>query len=176
MTEVDNNRIKVTSSISCIDKVQDKNEETEEIVEENKEIYSFVNNNEIQIRDSETKIDLSLDKTEWTNSIQNDVIMTAILVTNNVRYSLFKNPVIEIKLPSEVEKVILGDVSALYDDNLKIKSAEVIEKDGCKVIKIEVDGSQKGYIERCTYCDSCYCYSKERYISDYDKFICYIFK
>lgn len=153
MTNIENNRIQVKNNISCINNVketskiidEDTNEEKEIVNEYTKEIYNFSNDNVVNIKDSETRVDLSIDKTEWTNNVQNDVTMTATLVTNDIKYNLFKSPVIEIKLPSEVEKVILGNVNLLYDENLNIKNAEVIEKDNCKIIKIEVEGTQNQY-------------------------------
>ena len=48
-------------------------------------------------------------------------------------------------MPAEVEKVVLGDVSLLYDDNLIVKSADVVEKDGVKVIRIVLNGVQDKY-------------------------------
>lgn len=146
MTDIENNRIQVKNNITCINNIQEKNEETGEIIKnEQKEIYSFSNDNVSEIKDSETRVDLSIDKTEWTNNVQNDVVMTATLVTNDMKYNLFKNPIIEISLPSEVENVILGNVFLLYDDNLKINNAEVIERDNGKTIRIEIGGTQNQY-------------------------------
>ena len=88
----------------------------------------------------------NFNKTEWTNSAQNDTTITATLVTNSPEYNLFKNPVIEIQLPQEVEKVVLGETRLLYNDNLSIKKAEVIDRNNQKVIRIELNGTQNAYI------------------------------
>lgn len=147
MTEIENKKISNKNTIKCENNVQEKDEETGEIIREyTEEIYNYENTKEIEIKESETKIDVNLDKTEWTNNVQNDITITATLVTNGPQYNLFKNPVIEIKLPEEVEKVILGDVSLLYDDNLSIKNVEIIDRDNCKVIRIELNGIQNEYI------------------------------
>lgn len=134
MKDVDIHKIQVKSEISCIN-----NEDT-------KQVYNFTDKKVLDIKDAETRIDLSIDKNELINSTQNDVILTADLITDKLQFNLFKNPVLEIKLPSEVEKVILGDVSLLYDDNLRITSAEVVDKDGSKVIRIEIQGTQNAYM------------------------------
>lgn len=110
------------------------------------EVYHFNSSSVVEIKDAETRIDLSIDNTELTNNVQNDVVFTADLITNNTQYNLFKNPVLEIKLPTEVEKVILGEVSLLYDDNLGISSAEVIDRENSKVIRIQIEGTQNAYM------------------------------
>lgn len=154
MTDIENIRIKVENNIACINNVietkenVEKNKNDENNVEQKileKEIYNFSNNNIIEIKNSETRVDLSVDKTEWTNSIQNEVTMTVKLVSNDIKYNLFESPVIEIKLPSEVEKINLNNTRILYSDDLSIKNSEVIDKDNCKVIKIELDGKQCEY-------------------------------
>lgn len=147
MTDIENNKIQIKNNISCVNNVEIHKEENDisTIITEQEEVYSFSNNDLIEIKNAETKIDLSVDNAEWTNNIQNDVTFTAILVTNGPQYNLFKNPVIEIELPTEVENVILGEVNLLYDNNLNV-NGEVIDKGTCKAIRIEVTGSQNEYI------------------------------
>ena len=89
---------------------------------------------------------MNIDNIDWTNYITNEVNFNLTLENNSAKYDLFKNPVIEIKLPEEVEKVVLGDISLLYDNGLKIKNAKVIDKDNSKVIKIELEGIQTEYL------------------------------
>lgn len=146
MTEIKNTKILIKNTIKCENKIQEKDEETQEIIKENtEEIYNYENTKEIEIKQAETKIDINIDKTEWTNNVQNDVTITATLITNGAQYNLFKNPVIEIKLPEEVEKVILGETSILYENNLNIKNAEVVDSNGSKIIRIEIEGTQNEY-------------------------------
>lgn len=125
---------------------EDSNEEKEEEREYQKDIYNCESKNITEIKDAETRIDLNVDKTNWTNNVQNDVNFTATLVANSEKYSLFKNPVIEIQLPREVENVVLGNCSLLYDDNFKIVKKEVVEKSNSKVIRIELQGEQTKYM------------------------------
>lgn len=110
------------------------------------EIYSYKDEYDVQLKDTETKIDMNIDNIDWTNYITNEVNFNLTLENNSAKYDLFKNPVIEIKLPEEVEKVVLGDISLLYDSGLKIKNAKVIDKDNSKVIKIELEGIQTEYL------------------------------
>lgn len=160
MTDIENNRIKVGNNITCINNVKEINENVEENnigenkteennVKENiieKEIYNFSNNNIIEIKNSETRIDLSVDKTEWTNSITNEINLKLTLENNASKYDLFENPIIEIKLPNDVEKVVLGKVSLLYENGLSLKNTSVIDVDNSKIIKIELEGKQTGYL------------------------------
>lgn len=156
MKNIQNNKIKTTYSIDAINNVKkhnediDNEEDTESVDSvteiEKIKVYGLSNESIIDVKDAETRIDVNVDNTEWTNSMQNDVIFTATLVSNDSRYNLFSNPVIEIKLPEEVENVILGDTSIVYGNGLIVKNTEVIEKDSCKVIRIELDGTQSEYV------------------------------
>ena len=150
MTDLNNDKIISKNTVKCINRVQKEieqtheNEEkqTQEVIEEK---YNFENTNEEQIKESKTRIDVNFNKTEWTNSAQNDTTITATLVTNGPEYNLFKNPVFEIQLPQEVEKVVLGETQLLYNDNLSIKKAEVIDKNNQKIIRVELNGTQNAY-------------------------------
>lgn len=131
MTDLDYKKIQIKNEIKAFNNEQ--------------EINSFVDSNTVDIQDSETSVDLNLNNTEWTNNFQNNVVMTAVLVSNQMKNNLFENPVIEIKLPKKVENVIINNINMLYSDKLSIKNSEVIDKDNCKVIKIEVEGNQNEY-------------------------------
>lgn len=131
MTDIDCKKIQITNEIKAFNDEQ--------------KINSFVNSNTVDIQDSETSIDLNVNNTEWTNSIKNNVVMTATLVSNQMKNNLFENPVIEIKLPEKVENVIVNNINMLYSDKLSIKNSQVIDKDNCKVIKIEIEGKQDEY-------------------------------
>lgn len=152
MTDIENNRIKVESDISCINNIKNTSEENtnEQNIVVNK-IYDFSDNNIIEIKDSETRVDLSIDKLKWINSMQNEVTMTVKLISNNIRYNLFDNPVIDIKLPSDVDKIIIDKVSLLYEEDLKLEKVEIIEQEDSKIIRINLNGVQKKYTESNVY-------------------------
>lgn len=100
-----------------------------------------------EIQPSSTNVEMAIDNSNLTNEAINDVTITAILQSNSAKYGLYKNPKIQIELPEEVEKVVLGDVSVLYTDELSLKDAQVTEKNGKKVITVELTGTQTKYIE-----------------------------
>lgn len=135
MTDIEYNKIKVVNTISCT-----KNED-----EETKDIYDYENDSIFEIKEATSEIELNVDNVEWTNNIQNNVTFTATLVSKNEQNTLFENPTIEIKLPSEVEKVVLGDVALLYSDELKIQDVKVVEKNGYKSIVVKTKGIQTIY-------------------------------
>jgi len=147
LTNTEVNKIRTKYRVTSINKENKKDEQTGEEKESKTEVINYEGTNEVEINEAETKVDLKIDKQELTNRMQNDVILTATLVSNENKYNLFKNPTIEITLPNEVEKVILGNVSLLYENNLRVKNAEVKEQDGIKKIKIELEGQQLSYFE-----------------------------
>ena len=118
---------------------------------EEKEIYNFSNNYVTKINDSQTRVDLSVDKQNWTNNTVNDVNFTLKLISNDVKYNLFKNPVIEMKLPEDVDKVILGNTSLLNNNSNFIQNTEVVDNGTNKVIRVTLNGIQNNY-----YADSIY--------------------
>lgn len=155
---LDDNTIKTYTNVKAINDVEkiaqedttqantnDKNN-TEE-----KEIYNFSNSYIAKINDSQTKIDLSVDKKNWTNNTVNDVNFTLKLISNDVKYNLFKNPVIEMKLPEDVDKVILGNTSLLNNDSNFTQNTEIVDNGTNKIIKVTLNGIQNNY-----YADSIY--------------------
>lgn len=102
---------------------------------------------ETEIKDAVTRINTSIDKTEWTSNIQNDVKITATLVTSKSDCNLFKNPTLQIELPSAVEKVVIGDSYLLNANGLELKDVNVVEnQDGKKVIVAKIYGTQTEYL------------------------------
>ena len=153
MLNLENTRIYSENSINCFNNIEIVNEEIQEEVQElqeetveieQKEIYNYSNENIIDIKQAESKIDLSIDKSEWTNKMQNDVEFNIKFIANNMSCRLFENPIIEIRLPNEVEKVILKQDYLLYSEGLKIEDIQVIEDNG-KLIRVELSGRQQEY-------------------------------
>ena len=153
MKDTDVTKVETKNQISCInnvkktEKVVDESNGEEQNVETVKQVefYNFENSNLADVKDAKSDVELTVDNANWTNNVQNDVTFTATLVTNGPEYELFSNPVIQIKLPQEVEKVILGDVALLYGNSLNIKNAKVIEQKGYKILNIELNGTQNKY-------------------------------
>lgn len=123
-----------------------KEEDKEETIIEQKKIHNFNSTNIININESKTNVNFTMNKTEWMNNIQNEIEFTVKLMANNIKCKLFENPIIDIKLPNVVEKVILKESSLLYADNgLRIEKVEVIEDNGSKIIRAKLSGKQNDY-------------------------------
>ena len=87
--------------------------------------------------------ELQLNRTELTTVVKNEnVEIRAILDTSNKDHALYKNPTLKIVLPSYIESVNLKNYDILMGNGLSIKSANVQEENGSKVIKAVLEGTQ----------------------------------
>lgn len=100
----------------------------------------------IKMEEPVSKATLSINKKDLSTLVKNEnVEIRAVLDTSNVYNALYKNPTIEIELPEYIESIEIKSSKLLFEDELKYKRAELIEKDGKKVIKIEFEGTQTKY-------------------------------
>lgn len=129
--------------------VDDENNKGNKILQTiEEEVYRAENENTIEIKDAQTNVELNVDNTEWTNEKQNDVTFDVYLNSTDVKYNLFRNPTIEIKLPSQVEKVILNDSQLIYANGLNLTNAVVkTDKNGNLSIVATIEGAQTKYNE-----------------------------
>lgn len=148
-------KVETRNTVSCGNNVTEKTKVIDEETKEEKEventkqveIYNYVGTSVAEIKEAKTDVKVTANNTNWTNNVQNDVTFTATLVTSGPEYNLFKNPVIDIKLPNEVEKVVLGESSILYDSGLQLGSVQVVDDNGSKVIRVKVNGTQTSYVQ-----------------------------
>ena len=151
MKDANVTKVETRNTVSCVNNVTEKTKVIDEETKEEKEventkqveIYNYVGTSVAEIKEAKTDVKVTANNTNWTNNVQNDVTFTATLVTSGPEYNLFKNPVIDIKLPNEVEKVVLGDVNLLYNNGLSIKKTEVVDN---QIIRVTLDGKQTEYI------------------------------
>ncbi len=107
---------------------------------------------EILLKEPETKIDLEVNKKDLTTVVKNEnVEIRAVLDTSSVYNALYKNPTLKITLPSDVKEVTLKGTNILLDKGLKIKSAEVADENGHKVINVVLEGTQTEYAINAEY-------------------------
>ena len=107
----------------------------------NSEILSKVS--KVELKDSITDARLDINKTSLSTIVENTVEIRAILKTNNEKYDLYKNPVININLPEEVESIDIESAEIVYNDGLNISNTSV----NGKTIVIETNGEQKSYTD-----------------------------
>ena len=100
----------------------------------------------VKMEEPVSKATLSINKTDLSTVVKNEnVEIRALLDTSNVYNALYKNPIIEIELPEYIETIEIKSSKLLFEDELKYKNAELIERDGKKVIRIEFEGTQTKY-------------------------------
>ncbi len=101
-----------------------------------------------EIKDSKTKIDVNVSNTKWSNKQQNEVTFDINLEAKTIKENMLRNPYIEIELPSEVEKVILGTSNIFYANNLELTEPSInINGKGNKVITVSLVGIQDQYYD-----------------------------
>ena len=127
------------------EEIQGLNKIKEEVVlVNNKATYR----NEIELKETTTKAKMKINKKSITTVTENKGIeIKATLETNKEKYDLYKNPTIKIELPKEVESVKVNSINLLYEEELKIKNAQLTENEGRKVIEVTLEEEQTGYIK-----------------------------
>ena len=130
--------------------IEEPNKIKTQIIEE--ESYKTDKQNIIEIKDSIDNVNLSLNNAEWSNNGQNDVNFVISFDSSSSKYTLFRNPVIKIDLPSEIEKVILGDSTLLYGNGLSLSNITTKENENGSIsILATLEGSQTHYEETPVY-------------------------
>lgn len=147
---------KVIKKIAAFDRSQIKNFSNIETRVEVKEIAMVAKSEivlsetkkdvNIVLEDTESRMDLQMNVDTLSASTENDVAFTVTLRTDEERYELFKNPIIQIELPSDVKEAEIVDIKLLYKNGLSVDTFEVIDGEfGNKVIKIKLVGTQVEY-------------------------------
>lgn len=139
-------KIKTTSKLLGINEnVEIVNSEE---VKTDVEIFSNDYEKIIDIKDAKTTVNMDLNTSEWTNKQQNEVTFDVYANANTVNDNMLKNPAIKIELPSEVEKVILGQSSAIYTNGLELQNPYLeTNENGNIVIAANLIGTQTKYDE-----------------------------
>ena len=151
MKKAQNSKIKTTCNLFGISEETTNEENKIENGEElnnvvRKVTYKNKKENIIEIKDSTTNIEVNLNKTDWTNKEQNEVVFDLKLNSTSTADNMFKNPKIKIKLPNEVEKVILGDSHIIYGEELQLGEVKLEQnEDENQFININIDGIQTKY-------------------------------
>lgn len=140
MLEINNSKIKTVGSLIGV-RSETINETEQEI-----EVYSKEYENKIDIKDSKTNVTLEVNNDQWTNKQQNEITFDVYTNANTINDNMLKNPKIKIELPSQVEKVILGNSSVVYANGLELQDPYLeTNKDGNIVIVANLIGEQTSY-------------------------------
>lgn len=94
-----------------------------------------------------TKIETLVSKTNLSTVVKNENIeLRAILKTNDITCDLYKNPVVEIVLPSYIAELRIKDVNLLFDNELSIKDYKTyVNENGNIVIQVQIEGEDTVY-------------------------------
>ena len=144
--EIDNARVIIPSAI-IIDDTVSTQINIKGLADDNTVKYERNGQSNLKLKQSESNIETKIDTDTWVNNTTNEVVMTAVLKTDNEKYSLFKNPSIDIEMPSEVSNVKIGDSGVIYDNKtFNITQAKVkINQNGNKYVHLQLEGTQTTY-------------------------------
>lgn len=141
MHYLENVKVKNVTKITGVNLQQQEDETTIE-----NEVFNNEIENIVDIKSSETNVEFNISNTEWTNKKQNEITFDISLNSASLKYNLFKDPTLRIELPSQVEKVILGDSSIVYANGLTLNGAHIeTQNDGTIDLVVDLTGSQTGY-------------------------------
>ena len=100
-----------------------------------------------QIKQAVSNIDAKLNVDNFVNNVQNDVLLTLTLRTDNPKYSLFKDPTISIEIPEEVEDIILGTTELMHNNQIFTITYSGVNanENGNKVVNLTLQGTQTSY-------------------------------
>ncbi len=103
---------------------------------------------EIELQEPVCKAEISIEESKKNLSTvakNENVIIKVVLDTSDAKNALYKNPELQIGMPSQVSDVEIKDVKILLDDELKLKSKFVTDNQGFKMIRIQLEGTQTKY-------------------------------
>lgn len=113
-------------------------------VSENKETELNTVESNINLLETETSADLQINRTELSAmTTNNNVEFRVTLKSREEKNELFKNPVVSIELPEKIKDIQVNSINLLYEDELKVKSAQL----NGNTIEIAMQGEQTKYKE-----------------------------
>ncbi len=146
MQNIDYTKIKTTMEIIGI-KEKVITDAEKEITEE-EIVFTNDYENTFDIKESNNHVNIDVSNTQWTNEYQNEVIFNVYISSNSAKDNMLKDPTIKIELPSEVEKVILGESSFVYANGLELQEPYLeTSENGNIVIAASLIGTQTEYYE-----------------------------
>ena len=111
------------------------------------EIAKSENGNEIKLQEPSQKVGITTNNDRLSTIVKNEnVEITVTLENDSIDDIMYKNPTIEIDLPTNIEQLNVKKAEIFFDDELKIKDTSVIENDdGTKTIVAKLEGTQTKY-------------------------------
>lgn len=122
-----------------------ENDEEQDVEEIN--ITNINSVNTINLLEPETKVEIKINKDSLvTGTVNEDVEIYINLINNEEKYSLFTNPVFDIRLPEEIAYMQIENLRLVFEEEIVIQNTEVLEdENGIKYIRISLNGNQTKY-------------------------------
>ena len=115
----------------------------------NDDEFKFTSTYNIGLKDTESKASMQSEQQALIATGEAQPLnLTVILESNNEKQDLYKNPTLKIKLPKQIKEVTFSQKPEIMHDNelqLADEDYSISEKDGQKVINIELTGEQTKY-------------------------------
>lgn len=145
-------KYEVTKNIVKTNYTREEIKALTKIKDSNKIIYTktddstnnFKENATINLKETESKASLKVEPLTLTTSGEQEMHITAVLETDSEDRDLFKNPVVKIKLPKQINK-ISAQHNLMYGNGLQVSNFKINEENGQEVITINLTGEQKNY-------------------------------
>ena len=101
----------------------------------------------INLLDTTTEAKLEINNTNLSTLQMNENVQLSItLKTSSAKYDLFKNPVMELILPSSISNINVNSVNKVYADDFTMEYARLVEGDnGEKILQVALSGEQRDY-------------------------------
>ena len=98
----------------------------------------------VELLNTKTKATLRTNKQELYSIVENNDVEFVVELNNNKEESdIYGTSVYEIVLPDAVRDIKIKDTNILYGEGLKIENVSTYTRDGKKIIRILVSGTQK---------------------------------
>lgn len=144
----------VTKTIVKTSYSREEIKELTKIKDSNKVIYTKNDNTTnttkangtIILNETESKASLKVEPLTLTTASAQEMHITAVLETDNENRDLFKNPIVKIRLPKQINK-ISAECSLMYGNGLELKKGnfKINEENGQEVITITLTGEQQTF-------------------------------
>ena len=129
-----------TEKIKAIKEIETKAEVKTNITDEEKI-------GTVRLNETVSKAEITMLTDNLSTVVKNEnVEMRVLFRTDSNMYDLYKNPTIEIELPSQVEEVSLKSIEAAFGEGFSLNWYDIVENaEGKKVIRIALNGEQRKY-------------------------------
>lgn len=106
-----------------------------------------VNTMQMALLDTKSEASININQESLATLQKNENVQIMITLLNNSnQYDLYKNPIVDIILPKELEVEIKNITQINFEDIMKIKSAGIREdSEGRKILRIALEGEQLNY-------------------------------